>query len=284
MNTHLLKLLKFTPGVVHGRLGVRRRMIDQSEYADILTMKNSTIAVNIGDWVVVKTGLYKGDVALVIKTSSWGARLLLVPRIGTQLDDHNHKRKRSNIKPTAELFDPSYLQCPVLRWKDEEYLIGTLYFQQGLLVKDFDYHSVGKTANDIPHQHYTMFRLSKHPEVILSRMPYPREWRLKEHDKVVILSSGESGTLKAVHPFYAEVEIVSDRSSGLPPLQWNEHVPWHDIKKSISIGQYVLVKSGFHIGKSGWVVSLLSEAASVAVKTCEGSTIYNEDSIEVRHQ
>ena len=58
----------------------------------------------VGKWVRVQTGSYKGDVGYVESTDSPGVRLLLVPRILPP--QPTQKRKHSPPRPTPKLFDP----------------------------------------------------------------------------------------------------------------------------------------------------------------------------------
>jgi hypothetical protein len=95
MNEHINRLLKITPGIVCRRTGIFREQIDFKDWTKLLTMKDVETNVDVGKWVRVRRGTYKGDVGYVLASKSWGVRLLLVPRLPPpNLASSTSKRKR----------------------------------------------------------------------------------------------------------------------------------------------------------------------------------------------
>ena len=126
-------------------------------------------------------GNYKGDVGFVFELQSW-VEVLLVPRLNLSTTDLTLKRKRTTSCPEPALFDVD----------KGFHIVQGLHFDNGLLHKKYDFHSVSPTA-DIPFRLFSLFQLSDHPLVILYVFPKPEEWIFEEGNPVVICSSGESG-------------------------------------------------------------------------------------------
>ncbi|KIK07882.1 hypothetical protein K443DRAFT_2099, partial [Laccaria amethystina LaAM-08-1] len=100
MNEHINRLLKLTPGIVSRRTGIIREQIDFEDWTKMLTMHDIEANVDVGRWVRVRKGTYKGDVGYVLASESWGVRLLLVPRLSPpNLASSSLKRKRSTVAP-----------------------------------------------------------------------------------------------------------------------------------------------------------------------------------------
>ncbi|KAF8973571.1 hypothetical protein BDZ97DRAFT_1751601 [Flammula alnicola] len=273
MNHHLIRLLELTPGIIRSQLGIRRRLVEPSDYMSTLTIKNVKVDISVGDWIQVKKGLYRGDIGFVASTCNWGVRVLLVPRVASTPMGSTQKRKASAVKPAPQLFKPDEFRGSsnpgLISRHDGSYSLGCLVFEHGLVRKDFDYHSVALGVRDIPFHHFSMFRLSKHPGMELSLLPRPREWSFEEDDPVVVCSSEKEGRLKVVEAYYAEVELAEE---GV------HRVPWYDIRKNIAVGQFVRVSSGPNLGNTGWVIEVVGEVASVVDKIAEGEIKSSEHS------
>ncbi|KAF8962226.1 hypothetical protein BDZ97DRAFT_1759458 [Flammula alnicola] len=273
MNQHLIHLLELTPGIIRSRLGIRRHLVEPSDYMSMLTIKNVKVDISVGDWIQVKKGLYRGDIGFVASTCNWGIRVLLVPRVASTLMGSMQKRKASAVKPVPRLFKPDEFRSSsnhgLISRHDGSYGLGCLVFEHGLVLKDFDYHSVASGVRDIPFHHFSMFRLSEHPGIELSLLPRPREWSFEENDPVVVCSSDKEGRLKVVEAHYAEVELAEE---GV------QRVPWYNIRKNIAVGQFVQVSSGPNLGNTGWVIEIVGEIASVIEKIAEGEIKSSEHS------
>ncbi|KAH9476447.1 Transcription elongation factor SPT5, partial [Psilocybe cubensis] len=289
MNQALVDLLLRTPGVLRNGLGIKRQLIDSSEYSQVLGMRDGP--VDVGAWVVIKKGLYKGDVGVVSQKSFQHARILLIPRLHTT-PQNPLKRKSSTVKPAAKLFDPDHFRqlfpTDVQSRGPDCYCFRDMDFEQGLLAQNLDHRSFTVNVKDIPHDFYTMFRMSQHPAVNRSHMPRPREWTLKEGDAVLICSTPSTSTsffapaiLKVMDTYYAEVLEIGTHGV---PLADNptKRVPWQEIRKDVKIGQHVCVRGGHHTGKTGWVVALKDDRVHFVSKKFEGEIpTYFRDGDEV---
>jgi len=265
MNDDLLKLLKLTPGIVQRKnRGILCEKIDFADWTATLEFTNN---VEVGNWVQVTKGTYKGDIGCVLRLETSGdVALLLVPRL-PPLDlpeqSSSKKRKRMN-RPEPELFNPNVTQetpCnphfnPDLDvpWNyppsDEaippkNYSIhGGNDFEHGLIVKSYSIRSL-RLAVSIPCKMFNQFRLSGHPLTLASKFPKPIEWIFEEGEKVLITASGKHSTIHKVEVDGVEVEL--DNSEG------KVKVGWLDFRKFCINGDYVEVLSGMHKGQSGWI-------------------------------
>lgn len=258
MNNDLVRLLQRIPAILRTKQGVLRNKINPEDQLKLLRMISVDTLVEAGKWVQVKKGLYKGDIGLVTATHTWGIDLLLVPRLAFHPQANKHKRKASTMKFTPRLFDPAdyekALSVNIPCLQDGSYTLGCLRFVSGLVVKTYDYHSISSAVQDIPWDHFTMFILSKHPNVNLASMPRPSEWTFVEEDKVIIRPSCKTGVLKSMGIDYAAVEITEEGTF---------HFPWMDIRKAFNVGDFVSATDGDPRGNKGWVVELKDEIAVV---------------------
>ncbi|PPQ87744.1 hypothetical protein CVT25_015172 [Psilocybe cyanescens] len=283
MNEHLIKLLLLMPGILRNRSGLKSRIVDPSEYAGLFRMRDGHKIVEVGSWVIIKKGLYKGDVGIVSQKSSLGARILLIPQLDTT-SQNPLKRKASTVRPLPKLFDPDHFRqlfpSHVVVHEHGQHSFGQLQFEQGLLAKDFDYHSFTVNVEDMSFDCYTIIRRSKHPSITLSNMPRPREWSMKQNDRVLIHIRRSETTitfvpavLNALNTLYAEVEQILEHdgpSGGSQEHSLLSRVSWQDLRKEIKVEEYVCVRGGLHAGKKGWVVQVEDEQVSIASKKIEG--------------
>jgi hypothetical protein len=218
-------------------------------------MPSSTELPQVGNWVQVLKGTYKGDVGYVLSTTSSGLELLLVPRLSLP-DQLGSKRKRSAIA----LFDDEAREFyhkadePV-RIEDNFCSLGRNRFQHGLIVRRYSPDSVSTTVSSIPLKSFNFFRFSGHPALIASEATYPKplEWLFAKSDKVFIVDdsiyppSFKAGVISALRNNSVELDI---KDSG------TVSVPWSKIWKAIHVGDFVEVTGGIHEGWTGWVVEV----------------------------
>ena len=220
-------------------------------------MPASTELPQVGKWVRVLKGTYKGDVGYVLSTASGGLELLLVPRLSP--DQLGSKRKRSRSRPSMALFD---LQTREFNHKivadrvEEKFRsVGGNRFQYGLIVRRFSLHSVSTTVSSIPLQSFSSFRFSGHPELIASESTYPRpsEWIFAESDEVFIID-------KSIYPPSFKAGVICTLRDNSVELDTKDlgiiSVPWLKICKVIHGGDFVEVTGGIHQGWTGWVVDI----------------------------
>ena len=128
MKEHLVRLLMRTPGIIHTwQTGVVRQPIDFQDWTKMLMMQDGKLQPVIGQWVRVRKGTYKGDVGVVGGVENWsGVHLLLLPCQPPPHLNTSLKRKCSQSRPEAALFDPittsQVYQIDPLKQDDDVYL------------------------------------------------------------------------------------------------------------------------------------------------------------------
>lgn len=258
MNDHLRYLLRYTPSIVSRKnQDIICETIDPSNWKAALRITHN---VEVGKWVRVTRGTYKGDVGCVSRFETSGeVAVLLVPRLTSPSElegqSTSNKRKRSNPPPDAELFIPNVpkdtpgIPLPSDVGRDviplKEFVHDGKHFEYGLLVKLYDMHSITTVAVSMPSKTLSRFRFSDHPLILASIIPKPLEWIFEEGEKVSIASSGKLGTIHIVVADGVEVEL--DSGEGIVK------VSWLDVDKFFTVGDYVEVLSGEHKGKTGWI-------------------------------
>lgn len=267
MNLALTRLLQITPGIVHTRKGLFYKLIASNEQPNLLTMKEIRVDVGIGKWIRASKGLYKGDIGLVVGTHSWGCTILLVPRIPSPSTANVHKRKATLIKPPPRLFNPD--DYPESGGHNSSSTLGRLSFECGLVVKEFDYHSISAGVQDMALATYSCFISCGHPAVVVSSLPRPQEWRFEQDEPVIICSSKEHALFKTALTDSAEVEI----QGGI------QRVPWNDIIKNLAVGSFVKIENGAFNGKSGWVVGITDQVATIVDSVEHGDAVSNGHNI-----
>jgi len=116
MNRNLLELLEErTPGIMTKQQGIKQQNIPYPDSIKMLKMRTVDDIVEEGKWIRVHKGKYYRDVGLVVVVASWGAEVLLVPRLNL-LPTHSStpnsasslKRKQTTTSdiPQPALFNP----------------------------------------------------------------------------------------------------------------------------------------------------------------------------------
>lgn len=282
MNSDLLLILEErTPGIVITRQGIEWQSIPISDSVKMLTMHSIVNNVTEGKWFRVRKGKYSGDVGLVVAVRSWGAEVLLVPRLNSlpmdlltaESSTPSLKRKRTAVVPQLALFNPqdfNYAGALLPKQLDNgHYTYAGHTFEHGLIRKRLDFHSISSTpSTDMPSRLFFLFQQSEHPRILASAIPRPKEWVFEEHEVVFIYSSEQEGTIAAVQTMEAEVELANGEGSVIVPL--------HDLRKVFVSGDFVSVTSGPFNGKSGLVVNVDGDIAHILDKPEDSS-----DSLQV---
>jgi len=285
MNRDLLRLLEErTPGIVITRQGIERQNIPYPDSIKMLKMCTIDNVVEEGKWVRVRKGKYNGDVGLVIAVKSWGAELLLVPRLNplpmhssTPHSASSLKRKRTADVPQPALFNPEEFnnKSRPRRLNNGHYTYVGHTFEHGLIHKRFDLHSIKSTPTNMPSHLFFLFEQSKHPLILTSTIPQPQEWVFEEHEMIVICSSKKQGTITTIQSMHAEVELANSEGT--------ISVPLHDLCKVFVAGDSVSIRGGALNGRMGLVVSVDDDIAHIVDNSLEGGIPYvnGGDSIQV---
>ena len=269
MNANVISLLKMTPGIVRKQQqhSIIYESIDFIDWKKTLQIKNPATLVEERIWVqVLQRGAYKGDIGFVTCIESWGAQVLLVPRRQVQNTDLSRKRKRTTVYEEPALFEPDkYKQLYNIDSQEQDdgsYTARGCIYEEGLLRKRFDLHSLSSVVLGISSHLFDLFQLSNHPAISGSTYPCPNEWIFEEGDKIMIRSSNKIATVAKTSRKLLEVDV---------PAEGVMAVPWHNIQKVFVLGDFVSVMSGPFQGRSGWVDHINGDTVSIIERHTGGS-------------
>jgi hypothetical protein len=278
LDADMISLLNLTPGIIRKQNGVVRNIIDPTDWVKLLTMQDPTTLVKSGQWVRVRKGTYKGDIGFVSRVYTWGARVLVVPRLKTPTSQEatSLKRKRTSTKAEPSLFDSGTFSSlfqiqPKLQY-DGTYTSRGLIFDHGLLQLNLDLHSIDLNFTGIPTRILQFFKLSSHPLLTGSKYPRPKEWIFEEGERVII-SSAKEGTIASVKTTHLEVDLATDE--GIVAVYW------YDVRKVFSHWAFVSVTSGPSRGTMGWVERIMDDTVCLLEYKEKGNVSTSSDDITV---
>ena len=253
-NNHLRNLLALTPGVIRDRCGLVAQHIPDDQRLETLKIRPSEEPPQIGKWVRVLSGTYKGDVGFVLSTSASEVLLLLIPRLATPDALHSKRKRGGNLTTKFGLFDletvKEHYDIQPLGIDDKTYSFRNARFEHGLIVRSYRFDSVSTAVSTIPLESFGFFRLSGHPKLIAEKFKFPRptEWCFAEGDEVYVVDNSYPASYKS--------GIITKLRDDSAELDTEVVVPWVAICKVIRVGDYVEVTGGMHKGQSGWVVNM----------------------------
>jgi len=201
----------------------------------------------VGNWVQVQNGIYKGNVGYVKSTKNLEVFLLVVPRLPPP------SRPTCVLQESpfhSRLFDPIDIKqvygIEPTRITENIYSFDGCMFEHGLLLKAYSLRSISKPVDCMPIALFCLFLESRHPKLVASESTFPRplEWQFDEGEEVLIHSSKKRGIVTALWPDSVEV---------LATGEGDVRVPWLDIRKVVSEGDFVEVTGGVYRGQKGWV-------------------------------
>jgi transcription antitermination factor NusG len=259
MNRKLCQLLKCTPGIIVRDSGLISQRIEFKDWLPLLKMHDDARNMpQVGKWAEVKKGLYKGDVGCVDSVETWGVQLLLIPRLPPPEPSYAlpAKRKHTRPRPMPQLFDPVAIKqvydVDPNHIRENFYSFKGYNFDQGLIIKTYDFKSISTIVPRMPFSSVSLFRESHHPKVIASQgtIPRPSEWEFTEGDEVDIHSWSFRGVV-AKHGVITRllsdsVDVDHSNDEGIVRFSWL------DIRKALRPGDYVEITGGVYRGRSGW--------------------------------
>jgi hypothetical protein len=239
--------------------------------------------MEIGMWVQVRRGTYRGDVGYVLSVAASDVHLLLIPRLAR--DSSRSKRKRSRIRPALKLFDhkthQQYYAIEPRRIHEDIYSVGNDRFEHGLIVRSYSFDSVSTRVSTIPLESFSLFRSSFHPEIISSKSAFPRptEWYFAEGEEACVGVKRVS-LWDPSPPSYKTgyISKLRDDAAELDTKEGIVIVPWMDICKVVCIGDFVEVTGGLHKEQRGWVdqVDLEVKLANIIAMADDGKPFDGE--------
>jgi hypothetical protein len=260
MNDHLRRLLKLAPGIISNQSGFISEHVDSRDGLILLKMHNAS-PVEIGKWVQIRKGIYKGDLGYVTSTESGDVQLLLIPRL---LQPQTSKQNLSHSRPAPTLFDyeavkrlynikPVHVQGNIYSFRGDR-------FEHGLILKSYAFDLISTTVSCMPFDSLCLFLESCHPTLMAAQSSFlkPLEWHILEGDEACIVDYSYQAPCKS--------GVISKLRSDRVELSTEEgiiSVPWLKIRKVIRQGDFVEATGGVYLGWTGWVVELAELVGSV---------------------
>lgn len=240
---------------MHGVYESRLSVVPISEMVDVFAMDNSCeIKYNIGEFVRIRSGKYKEDLAQVVVTEEHLGRatVRLVPR----LEITGNKKTR----PSAKTFNPNdYPAADKKRDPNSQeffYSYQGNRFQNGLLYKSLSYKSIRPCESRPNLSEIKTFDDSK-----IALKIKPQQISFVQGDKVKVISGdskGLTGSVESTHlsmvSIYPFIEELCDKK-----LEF----PINELCKFFDIGDHVKVIEGRYIGVTGMVVSCEGEDVNI---------------------
>jgi transcription elongation factor SPT5 len=236
---------------------------------------NNDCSVKIRDFVRIKRGLYKGDLAMVekIDDDSNAVILKIVPRLGSNGTEVNEANLKNKVSPLPRLFNPDeYTEAKLLEKlhiNKRIYMLKNQRFENGFLLKKFDF-SHFDTQNLLPtFEEVKIFQdAESNPalrEQILKNLSSAMDQNRKIHkniskeDDVRVISGDLIGLVGKVLEI-AEGAIKVDFSS---TAGMNEPFTFHpsEVVKLFQVGDQVEILAGRHKGLSATVIKLMGNMA-----------------------
>ena len=243
MNDHLHRLLRLTPGIIADSV----EHIDRRDGLRLLNMQHVS-PVEVGQWVQVRKGIFKGDAGYVTSTGPRGVRLLLIPRLPQPQASNSHFRSAPALFD-CETLKRLYDIGPV-RIEENIYSFRGDRFEHGLITKSYHSDLLSTTISCMPFESFCLFLQSRHPTLVASQSSFlrPSEWHFAENEEVFVedstwLASRKTGVVSTLRSDAVEVST----EEGIVC------VPWLRIRKVIREGDFVEVTGGKYLGQTGWV-------------------------------
>jgi len=187
MNPELQNLLLMLPGIIYSNRFSVKAPIDVDDCVAAITLaKSDSGRLEVGQWAQIVKGKHQVNIGLIAEVEVWRVRLLVVPHIQLQkfvLQDSStsgkHKQPQHTLQPIPNLFNPvQFVLFDGTKLRQTRvylYQFQTFLFDHGLLLKDFDYHSISSHDVFIHYSLSPLFCASGHLAVTEATFPPPLE-------------------------------------------------------------------------------------------------------------
>jgi transcription elongation factor len=257
MNDFLRHLVKSAPGIIRNQSGFIFERVDSADGLTLLKMQHVS-PQEVGKWVQVRKGIYKGDMGYVTSTRSGGVELLLIPRLS---QPEAPKGNPSHSSSAPALFDYETVKrlakIEPVRIQENIYSFRGDRFEHGLIIKSYASNLISMTVSCMPFESFSLFLESCHPTLMasISSFPKPLEWHFSEGDTVSYTVDSRDHWDQS----FDKSGVISTLRNDAAELSTEEGticVPWLNIRRVIHQGDFVEVTGGMYLGCRGWVGEL----------------------------
>jgi transcription elongation factor len=228
------------------------------EAVSLLTLSVSFFNPQVGSWVRIASGLYRGDLAYVLAVKSHiSAKVALVPRL--QLERKKRKAAAWKNRPPKRLFDqdgianaygPDSVEKCNQCWKFQKEIYKNGLLEKQFILEDFVQElAIPTVAELLEFQASGGVRLND----LSGAFNQISNSSLRPGDRVEVTWGRWAGVIGEVHAVSAA--IIQVLPSGMGASENVIDVPAVHITRHFRPGDFVKVRSGREIGKTGWVVS-----------------------------
>lgn len=257
----------------------------------LLTMADFTFEdqfIEGGDWVRPKSGLYYGDLALVIDIQcGQDATVLLVPRLSL-ITETSRKRKRSSMarQPPA-LFntDAAKAQCGNQSVKERGCTLAfrNQLFYNGLLLSIFDSKKLEREIQ-IPRRHESESFTSAIEDMFRSREQQPAEMQraiakmMRNRCEARLqgnLSVGDCASMSGHNCPMRIAQLNNDSTANVELLNGSESIITvliHDLRRNFKPGDGIQFITGKHIGLNVFVLMVENDLTGT-VMMCDSPQV-----------
>jgi hypothetical protein len=255
MNDPLRHLVKRAPGIIRNQYGFISECVEFNDGLTLLKMQHAS-PPEVGKWVRVRKGVYKGDVGCVTSTRSGGVELLLVPRLSQRQASRGNPFQSPCSAPT--LFDCEAVKrlydIEPVRIQENIYSFRGDRFEHGLIIKSYSSDCISTTVSCIPFELLCRFLDSCHPRLSLTSVPKPLEWHFAEGDEAYSVDNSDKSGI---------ISMLRSESVELSTEDGIVCIPWLNIRKVLRQGDFVEVTGGMYLGQTGWISELQGLPGSI---------------------
>jgi transcription elongation factor SPT5 len=234
------------------------------EALELLSLNVRFFAVDVGDLVRLKTGLYGGDLAVVLDVENTYVRIALIPRLRIPPDGTKGKRKRHVERPAKRLFDEKEVMklfgVDSVARRNQVFRFDKQTFKHGLLELDVTLEALEqKHAEASADELYEFIQIAGHDHesvaesvaLALSRIVAAS---IQAGDRVQVItgdSRGNVGFVQEVSEGQVKLHTSNSKTGELDIVT----TPNTSVAKHFIVQDFVKVRSGAKIGTIGWVVN-----------------------------
>lgn len=251
------------------RVGIwKQQMVPIKEMTDVLRVVKEQSGLKPKQWVRLKRGLYKDDIAQVdyFDMAQNQVHLKLLPRIDytrlrgalrtTQSENEAEKRKKKR-RPASKPFDPEAIRAIGGEvTSDGDFLIfeGNRYSRKGFLYKNFTLSAV--IVDGVKPTLAELERFEEQPEGIDLEMPLEKEDKTLTHS----FSAGDNVEVSEGELINLQGKILSIDGSMITVMPKHEDLKdplvfqASELRKYFRMGDHVKVLAGRYEGDTGLIV------------------------------
>lgn len=282
---------------IDGIFAKEPQLVPLPEMPDVLKTNTQPLALKKGDWVRVKRGLYKGDLAKVYyhEQITDMVTIQIIPRIDLQAwskrlmkqdedEDLESKKRKRKPRPPAKLFNPEEVRAlpggenavhegRMARTGEEYYMFENNRFRDGFVYKTVNVKSLQIDGIQPSLDELEKFSLSSKSssddtveQDFLPKNTIPsnvKKYSFKKGDSIEVIKGELISVVGFVHSVEGSKVVfrpANEKIHGKELLT----LPIDQVRKYFKIGDHIMVLPGRnHEGETGFITALNDTVATV---------------------